>query len=128
MGNREIRRREAKRRKREDSPDFVEVPSHDWPVNQMRGLSRVYKNNQFIVLVFDRVLDRNGYRASKVMVQNNLNLPVGWKSLQTIKNQIFGREATGVQYLPPESELVDEANMYWFYVREKPVNDNALSS
>lgn len=40
-----------------------------------------------------------------------------WADLQRIKNEIAGTEAYGVQFCPPESRLIDAADMYhlWIY-------------
>ena len=61
----------------------------------------------------------DGKDTIKVMVRHNTGKPiVQWSHLQDIKNQIFGPEALAIQYLPPQSKLVDQANMYWFFVKE----------
>lgn len=36
-----------------------------------------------------------------------------WKHRQIIKNEIIGKEHVGVEFMPPEEEVVDQANMYW---------------
>lgn len=41
---------------------------------------------------------------------------ITWAERQRIKNELFGRERTAVEVMPPESELVDEANMYHLWV------------
>lgn len=100
---------------------LVEIEPAEWPENSPKGLTGVYRNNQFIVQVFtDNIKDPfDGKDTIKVMVRHNTGKPVvQWSHLQDIKNQIFGRGALAVQYLPPQSKLVDEANMYWFFVKE----------
>jgi len=39
-----------------------------------------------------------------------------WAERQRIKNELFGRERVAVEVMPPESELVDGANMYHMWV------------
>jgi hypothetical protein len=100
---------------------FVEIPPEQWTGKPPEGLTSVYRNNQFIVQVFDKdIFDPfDGKSTIKVMVRHNTGKPiVQWSHLQDIKNQIFGREALAIQYLPPHSKLVDQANMYWFFVKE----------
>lgn len=76
----------------------------------------VWMNNRYIVQVFDgqEVFDRP---ATKLMIRRNDSEPIcSWTDLQRIKNELYGPEATAIQFFPPESELVDVANLYWLWV------------
>lgn len=76
----------------------------------------VFQNPRYIVQVFhgQRVFDRP---ATKLMIRRSDAEPIcSWPDLQRIKNELFGDEATAVQFFPPESELVDDANLYWLFV------------
>lgn len=118
--SRENMRKAIRRAANEFTSELVEIPENDWPkVKRPAGLTFVYRNNQFVVEVFTDQKDPfTGENATKVLVRHNSGKPiVQWSHLQDIKNQIFGKEALAVQYLPPESKLVDQANMYWFFVR-----------
>lgn len=44
-------------------------------------------------------------------------MPRAWRDLQRIKNELVGPERLAVEVFPPESELVDSANMahLWVY-------------
>ena len=44
-------------------------------------------------------------------------MPRSWRDLQRIKNEIAGPDRAAVEVFPPESELVDSANMahLWVY-------------
>jgi hypothetical protein len=120
------RKREAIRKAiRQADNDFtnelVKIPPEQWAEKPPKGLTGVYRNNQFIVQVFtENIKDPfDGKDTIKVMVRHNTGKPiVQWSHLQDIKNQIFGPEALAIQYLPPQSKLVDQANMYWFFVKE----------
>jgi hypothetical protein len=35
-----------------------------------------------------------------------------WHEMQRIKSEIFGKEATAVEIYPPDSQIVDEADMF----------------
>lgn len=77
---------------------------------------RVYQNNKFIVQVFDnkQIL---GMNATKAMIRRaDSGTEVFWADLQRIKNEIWGLEAQAIQMFPKESELVDDANLYWIWV------------
>lgn len=41
---------------------------------------------------------------------------VTWSDLQRIKDEIVGSERVGLQVYPPQSELIDQANMYHVWV------------
>lgn len=42
-----------------------------------------------------------------------------WKHKQIIKNELLGDEVYAIEIFPPESELVDAANMYWLWCGEE---------
>jgi hypothetical protein len=39
-----------------------------------------------------------------------------WHEMQRIKNEIVGEHATGVEVYPPQSEVVDEADMFHIFI------------
>lgn len=116
---REKRREGARRSLKERTFEFKRIPEEHFPPNRPEGLTRVFRNNLFTVLIYDNKKDLFGNRASRVMVKHNFGKVVGWKELQFIKNSIFGKESLGYQFLPPESVVVDKVNMYWFFVKGK---------
>ena len=86
-----------------------------------RGMTRAFSNNRLVIMIFDNEsINFLGDRinAIKVMVQRHDDKPIPnhWRELQNIKNKIFGNDATAIEFFPPESELVDVANIYWFWV------------
>jgi len=114
---REKRREGARKSLKERSFEFQEITKEFWNSNPPKGLTKVFRNNLFTVLVYDNVKDLHGDKSCRAMVKHNFGKRVGWKELQFIKNGIFGAESLGYQYLPPESVLVDKVNMYWFFVK-----------
>jgi hypothetical protein len=78
----------------------------------------VFQNNKYIVQVFKNRL-RNEKYYTKVMVRRSDAEPVySWQDLFRIKNEIFGPEIEAIQFMPKVSELVDDANLYWFWIEE----------
>ncbi len=59
----------------------------------------------------------------KIMLRKHDSTRVEWAELQRIKNELFGAETMAIQFLPKQSDLVDEANMYWFYLVPKPMEE-----
>ncbi|MCW3111313.1 MAG: hypothetical protein JWQ09_5819 [Segetibacter sp.] len=83
-----------------------------------KGMTRAFKNNRFVVMVYDNVLIDNGKLATKALIQrlDNTPIPNHWKEIQSIKNEIFGEEVTGIEYYPKQSKLMDTHNIYWLWI------------
>jgi len=81
------------------------------------GMTRAYRNNRYTVMIFDHTPTTKG-SAIKAMIQRHDNEPIPghWREMQNIKNEIFGREATAVEYYPAESQLLDTHNIYWLWI------------
>jgi len=81
------------------------------------GMTRAYANNRFVVMIFDDSPTSHG-PAIRVMVQaaNALPIPDHWKTMQRIKNEVFGPETVAVEYYPAMSQLLDTHNIYWMWV------------
>ena len=50
---------------------------------------------------------------------------VSWASKQRIKNELFGEEKTAIEFFPPKSALIDDANIYWIWI---PVDNYKFSA
>ena len=81
-------------------------------------MTRAFKNNRYVVMVADNTLMTDGSYATKIMVQRHDDSPIPnhWKELQSIKNELFGKEVTAIEYFPAESELADVSNIYWMFI------------
>jgi len=81
-------------------------------------VDKVFANNKYIVQVFYHKF-RNFKFYTKVMCRRNDSEPIcNWHDLFRIKNEIFGEEVEAIQFLPKKSELIDSANLYWFFIEE----------
>ena len=80
-------------------------------------MTRAYKNNRYIVMIDDNAETDKG-TAIKAMVQrlDDTPIPNHWSEMQKIKNELFGKEAVGIEYFPKESELTDDYNIYWLWI------------
>lgn len=85
--------------------------------NVPKGMTRSFKNNRYIVMIYDNTKTTHG-DAISVLIQKLDNTPIlgHWKEIQKIKNEIFGKETTAVEYYPKESELIDDHNIYWIWI------------
>jgi hypothetical protein len=86
-----------------------------------KGMTRAYSNNRYVVMVFGNaqlVILGAAVDVIKVLVQRHDDKPIPrhWSELQNIKNMIFGHEANAIEFYPPHSELIDQANIYWLWV------------
>jgi hypothetical protein len=82
-------------------------------------VDKVFQNNKYIVQVFyhNKIKNKN---MTKVMCRRSDGKPIcSWSDLFRIKNEIFGEEIEAIQFLPKKSELIDEANLYWFFIEEQ---------
>lgn len=81
-------------------------------------ITRVYKNNRYVIMINDCALMTGGVIAIRALIQRHDDRPIPnhWHELQTIKNELFGPETTAIEYYPAESALEDEANIYWIWI------------
>ena len=81
-------------------------------------LTRAYRNNRYTVTIEEGVRMTGGIIATRVMVQRHDDRPIPnhWRELQSVKNEIYGEETTAIEYYPKESSLIDDKNIYWFWV------------
>lgn len=79
---------------------------------------KFYLNNIYTVQVKHSIL-RKGKLYTRAMVRRNDEKAIcSWQDIFRIKNEIFGEETEAIQFLPPKSELIDSANLYWFFIAE----------
>lgn len=86
------------------------------------GMTRAFRNNRYTVMIYDNAETSHG-PAINVLIQRHDALPIPghWKEIYNIKNEVFGSETWAVEYYPPESELIDNKNIYWIWIYPKGV-------
>lgn len=86
--------------------------------SQPDWMTRVFRNNHYTVMIDDNAILSNGQRAIKAMIQRHDDRPFTrhWREMQSIKNEIFGADKVGIEFYPPESELIDDYNIYWLWI------------
>ncbi len=76
------------------------------------SITRVWMNGLYFVQLADE-----GGGMERLLVKRNDGAPVrSWADMQRIKNELRGPERVAVEVYPPQSELVDEANIYHLWV------------
>ncbi len=73
--------------------------------------SVAHKNGVFSVL--DR-MDISGAR--HLAISSLSGIRPTWPEAQRIKNELAGAEATAIEVYPPQSEVIDQADMYHLWV------------
>lgn len=108
-------RRRARRLLEKQRGQFALVPDS---VRRPGWMTRAYLNNHYCVMVQDDARLRDGTKAIRALVQRHDNEPIDnhWAELQQIKNELFGRETIAIEYYPRQSELIDQANIYWLWI------------
>lgn len=77
-------------------------------------VTRVARNWLYVVLIRPVATDWGEVHHCAIRTASNLEPP--WRDKQRIKNELFGPDFTAVEVMPPEGELIDEANMYHIWV------------
>jgi hypothetical protein len=76
-----------------------------------------YKNNRYVVtLRYGKFPFGGDGVIAMVQRHDDKPIPNHWREMQKVKNEIFGPEALAIECYPPESKLIDEANIYWLWV------------
>ena len=115
MSRTKAQKAEAKRRLKKPAGKLepIDLSERDHP----EWMTHAFSNNRYVVMINSNARIK-GITAIKAMVQRHDDRPIPghWRELQNIKNELFGTEATAIEFYPPESELEDVANIYWLWV------------
>ena len=81
------------------------------------GMTMAFRNNRYTVMIYANAKTTHG-PATQVLIQNHFDEPIKnhWSEIQRIKNELFGKEVTAIEYFPAESELVNQHNIYWIFI------------
>lgn len=118
--------KKADKKRNEAAKRFLEKPRGDWQSIDLNTkmhpnwMTRAFSNNRYVVMVQDNCQTTNG-SAIKAFIQRHDDIPIPnhWAELQRIKNELFGEEQIGIEYYPPQSELVNNHNIYWLFIYDK---------
>lgn len=118
------------RRERRASRAFVRTTSHVWhpivrvdvdPVRFLQHAARTgdlrscWHNNIYAIQVFARQTADG--EALQLTINRHDNEEIeGWSDLQRIKNEVVGAHRVAIEIYPPESEVMDQANMRHLFV------------
>lgn len=83
-----------------------------------RTCGHVWSNNRYVVLQYERQSEW-GEITHLAIRRLDGNVTRSWADLQRIKNELTGAERTAVEVFPPESELLDGADMFHLFVLEE---------
>lgn len=77
-------------------------------------MDRAFTNTRYSVMI--RTVDTTWGKVEHACIRNVMSTDIPWAEKQQIKNELFGPECLAIEVFPPESELVDAANMYHIWV------------
>jgi hypothetical protein len=80
------------------------------------GLIRALLNNYYLVQEFHHETEWGAVVQLMVCRTDRAAIRPTFYDMMRIKSELFGAERTAIEVCPPESELVDVANMYWLWV------------
>lgn len=80
-----------------------------------QGVTKFIKNNKYSVQFYHHQTDW-GFITRLVIRRHDEKPGIPWADKQRIKNELVGSDRTVIEVFPPESELVDNANLYHLWV------------
>lgn len=118
-------RRQLDRDNAKRSSRLEPIPEDQWPEDGQRKRTAAYRNNRFLVQVFD---EGNGIRRLSVNRMAYDAVRLRWvdgitgDELQEVKRQIGMGELFAVEIYPRDVDLVDVANMRHLWVLPEPLS------
>lgn len=108
-------------RKRRASGDWgpwetIDLPNGTGGGGWNRNVRHAYRNKVFCVLS----RSTSGMAIHLAIASLSGERPTWWEA-QRIKNDLAGEDATAVEVYPPQTEVVDEADMYHLWVLPEPL-------
>lgn len=85
--------------------------------NQPFWMTRAFRNHKYIVMINDNAETSHG-KAIRAMIQKHDDTPIlnHWAEMQRIKNEVFGKDVTAIEYYPSEENLINDHNIYWMFI------------
>jgi hypothetical protein len=103
-----------------------EVSRDQWPSNAPRGLLRVLRSRSYLVQVYaasegspDAMLRLSVCRTS--VVAGRWADGISWDDLQRLKREAGYGDAQAIEIYPPDSDVIDDANMRHLWILTKPL-------
>lgn len=90
-------------------------PQHGGYILPPAGMSACCLNQVYSVMFFVQETEW-GHVDRLAIRRHDGGAVVPWADMQRIKNELLGAERLGIQVYPPESKLVDAANIYHLWV------------
>lgn len=101
--------------RRELGADLFRAACGFEPTREVAAITHGFLNNRYAVQVSE--IDTDWGRVTHLWIRRHDSQPVrSWPDLQRIKNEIAGPDRLAVEVFPPQSEVVDLANMLHLWV------------
>ena len=106
------------------------VPREQWPWGQSDetgARTAVWCNREFLVQQFEYDgLIRLTVNRVRMQPDGHYEQGITWDELQRVKHEVGYGEAQAIEVYPPDSEVVDDANMRHLWILPEPVTVGAL--
>lgn len=102
---------------------LVEIPRAEWPIKQHAKLVRVLRNRDFLVQVFaepNDVLRLSIQRCAFDRTSGRWKDGITWDDLQHLKTLSGYGDRTAVELYPPDSDMVNVANLRHLWLLPEP--------
>lgn len=87
-----------------------------FPTNHAHNLLSVGLSDGWCNEIFAVQLFRLPNCWDRVMIRKHDSTRMVWAEMQRIKNELFGEDRVAIEVLPRQKDVVDSANMYWFFL------------
>ena len=105
-----------------------EVPPERWPRSHSSQFrTAVWCSREFLVQKFEYDgLIRLTVNRVRMQPDGHYEQGITWDELQRVKHEVGYGEAQAIEVYPPDSEVVDDANMRHLWILPEPVTVGAL--
>ena len=105
------------------------IPRSEWPLTaNPRGLSEAWRSREFLVQIFSHEVAERLSVCRTELSGERWKDGISWDDLQRLKRECGRGDKCAVEIFPPDSEVVNVANMRHLWITEAPAFMWSLSS
>ena len=104
---------------------FQPISREKWHEEAQRkeNLCEVWRNRNFCVQIYDEGnVQRLSINRTSINLKGEWNADISWEELQAIKNAVGFADRTAVEIFPPESDVINVANMRHLWITEQSLS------
>jgi len=98
-----------------------QVPEESWPTSKPKSLIEVWRSRGFLVQIYQEVnVKRMSVCRTAVKTDGKWAEEITWVELQELKSQCGYGKKTATEVYPPDSDVVNVANMRHLWILDEP--------